>query len=38
MRQTTEALYDKYIKESFVLNYKGEVVPGVDAFERCTEC
>ena len=33
VRQTTEALYDKYIKESFVLNYKGEVVPGVDAFD-----
>lgn len=30
--ETTETLYDKYIKESFVLNSKGEVVPGVDAF------
>lgn len=28
----TEALYDKYIKESFVLNSRGEVVTGVDAF------
>ena len=31
-RETTEGLYDKYIKRSFVLNSKGEVVPGVDAF------
>ncbi len=31
-RETTESLYDKYIKESFVLNSKGEVVAGVDAF------
>jgi len=31
-RETTESLYDKYIKESFVLNSKGEVVPGVEAF------
>ncbi len=31
-RQTTESLYAKYIKDSFVLNSKGEVVPGVDAF------
>jgi Na+-transporting NADH:ubiquinone oxidoreductase subunit C len=31
-RETTEILYDKYIKESFVLNSKGEVVAGVDAF------
>jgi Na+-transporting NADH:ubiquinone oxidoreductase subunit C len=30
--ETTESLYDKYIKESFVLNSKGELVPGVDAF------
>ena len=30
--ENTEALYDKYIKESFVLNSKGEPVPGVDAF------
>jgi len=28
----TEELYDKYIKESFVLNSKGEQVDGVDAF------
>ena len=31
-RETTETLYDKYIRESFVLNSKGEVVGGVDAF------
>jgi Na+-transporting NADH:ubiquinone oxidoreductase subunit C len=31
-RETTESLYSKYIKESFVLNSRGEVVPGVDAF------
>lgn len=31
-RATTENLYDKYIKKSFVLNYKGDVVKGVDAF------
>jgi len=31
-RETTETLYDKYIKESFVLDSKGEVVSGVDAF------
>jgi Na+-transporting NADH:ubiquinone oxidoreductase subunit C len=30
--QNTEELYDKYIKESFVLNAKGETVTGVDAF------
>jgi Na+-transporting NADH:ubiquinone oxidoreductase subunit C len=30
--ETTESLYDKYIKESFVLNSKGEVVQGVEAF------
>lgn len=30
--KTTEALYDKYIQESFVLNSEGEVVTGVDAF------
>jgi len=30
--ETTESLYSKYIKESFVLNSKGEVVPGVEAF------
>jgi Na+-transporting NADH:ubiquinone oxidoreductase subunit C len=32
VRETTESLYDKYIKDSFVLNSKGEIVPGVDAF------
>ena len=32
IHETTETLYDKYIKESFVLNSKGEVVEGVDAF------
>ncbi len=31
-RETTESLYDKYIKKSFVLNSGGEEVPGVDAF------
>lgn len=31
--ETTEKLYDKYIKESFVLNTKGEEVPGVNAFD-----
>ncbi len=31
--QTTESLYDKHIKSSFVLNSKGEEVPGVDAFK-----
>lgn len=25
-------LYDKYVQESFVLDYKGEIVPDVDAF------
>jgi Na+-transporting NADH:ubiquinone oxidoreductase subunit C len=30
--KNTEELYDKYIKESFVLNAKGETVTGVDAF------
>jgi Na+-transporting NADH:ubiquinone oxidoreductase subunit C len=30
--ENTEELYDKYIKESFVLNSKGEPVEGVDAF------
>lgn len=30
--KNTEELYDKYIKESFVLNNKGEEVPGADAF------
>ncbi len=32
-RETTEALYEKYIKGSYVLNSKGEKVDGVDAFE-----
>jgi Na+-transporting NADH:ubiquinone oxidoreductase subunit C len=31
-RENTEVLYDKYVKSSFVLNSKGEVVDGVDAF------
>jgi Na+-transporting NADH:ubiquinone oxidoreductase subunit C len=31
--QTTETLYDKYIKESYVLNSKGEKIEGVDAFK-----
>jgi Na+-transporting NADH:ubiquinone oxidoreductase subunit C len=31
-RKTTESLYSKYIKNSYVLNSKGEKVPGVDAF------
>jgi Na+-transporting NADH:ubiquinone oxidoreductase subunit C len=31
-QETTEALYAKYINVSFVLNSKGEVVDGVDAF------
>ncbi len=30
--QTTEILYDKYIKESFVIDSKGETVAGIDAF------
>jgi Na+-transporting NADH:ubiquinone oxidoreductase subunit C len=30
--ENTEALYDKYIRESFVINSKAEVVSGVDAF------
>ena len=30
--ETTEGLYEKYIKESFVLNSKGEAVTGVEAF------
>jgi Na+-transporting NADH:ubiquinone oxidoreductase subunit C len=32
VRNNTEELYDKYIKESFVLNSKGVPVEGVDAF------
>lgn len=31
-RQNTVELYSKYITESCVLNYKGDTVPGVDAF------
>jgi Na+-transporting NADH:ubiquinone oxidoreductase subunit C len=31
-RENTEVLYDKYVKSSFVLNSKGEVIDGVDAF------
>ena len=31
-RENTEELYDKYITESFVLNSRGELVSGVDAF------
>ncbi len=31
-RNDTEELYDQYITESFVLNYKGDPVEGVDAF------
>lgn len=30
--ENTEELYDKYIKESFVLDYKGEIKKDVDAF------
>ena len=32
-RDNTVELYDEYIKESFVLNYKGEPVGGIDAFK-----
>lgn len=32
-RYNAETLYDKYIKESFVLNSKGETVEGVEAFD-----
>ena len=32
-RENTVQLYDKYIKESFVLNSDGETVDGVDAFK-----
>lgn len=32
IRATTDSLYAKYITNSFVLNSKGEVVSGVDAF------
>jgi Na+-transporting NADH:ubiquinone oxidoreductase subunit C len=31
-RENTEELYDKYIKEGFVINSKGEPVNGIDAF------
>lgn len=31
-REDTESLYDKYIKDSFVLNSMGEKIAGVDAF------
>lgn len=31
-RKNSVELYDKYIKGSFVLNYKGEQVEGIDAF------
>ncbi len=31
-RDNTEELYDKYIKESYIINSKGEKVDGVDAF------
>ena len=31
-RENTETLYEKYIKEGFVINAKGELVEGVDAF------
>jgi Na+-transporting NADH:ubiquinone oxidoreductase subunit C len=31
-RNNAEELFDKYIRESIVLNSKGETVPGVDAF------
>jgi Na+-transporting NADH:ubiquinone oxidoreductase subunit C len=30
--ETAEGMYDKYITESYVLNSKGQVVEGVDAF------
>jgi Na+-transporting NADH:ubiquinone oxidoreductase subunit C len=33
VRETTEDLYDKYIDDSFVLNSKGKVVDGVEAFD-----
>ena len=32
-RNNTEALYDKYIKDSFVLNSKGNIVDGLNAFD-----
>lgn len=31
-RENTEELYDKYIKESFVINTKGEKIEGIDPF------
>src|SRR5512133_2887684 len=30
--ETTEALYDKYVSTSFVINHKGQIVEGVEAF------
>lgn len=33
IRETTEDLYDEHIKESFVLNSRGEVTDGVEAFD-----
>jgi Na+-transporting NADH:ubiquinone oxidoreductase subunit C len=32
-RKDTETLYEKYIKEAFVINTKGEPVEGIDAFK-----
>ena len=32
-RDSTEVLYGRYIKESFVLNSKGEVIDGIEAFK-----
>lgn len=32
-RNNAEELYGKYIKESFVLNSKGDIIEGVDAFK-----
>jgi len=32
-RENTEELYDKYIKEGFVVNSEGNVIEGVDAFK-----
>lgn len=32
-RENSEELYDKYIKESFVLNSKGDTVNGINAFK-----
>jgi len=30
--ETTESLYEQFIKESFVINYKGDKIEGIDAF------